>query len=164
MTFIAIRCRHCQSEQCVKGGKTARGTQRYVCQNTLWTKGSVLLDACHRGCVPAGKHTSIDRRLHASGVRETARSLPICPTTVLRALKQTATALASVQTSFLRTLHPAEVALHMERGGAASVAARVGPRRGGLGHGARRCSRGGEGCDVVVRREPRPPPLALACH
>ena len=121
MMFIAIRCLHCQSEQIVKRGKTARGTQRYVCQNTLWTKGSVLLDACHRGCVPAGKHTSIDRRLHASGVRETARSLPICPTTVLRALKQTATALASVQTSLLRPLHPAEVAWDMERAGAAEA-------------------------------------------
>ena len=34
MTFIAVRCPHCQSEQIVKRGKTARGTQRYLCQNT----------------------------------------------------------------------------------------------------------------------------------
>ena len=44
MTFIAVRCPHCQSEQIVKRGKTARGTQRYLCQNTLCTKGSFLLD------------------------------------------------------------------------------------------------------------------------
>ena len=37
MTFIAA---HCQSDQIVKRGKTARGTQRYLCQNTLCTKGS----------------------------------------------------------------------------------------------------------------------------
>jgi ribosomal protein S27E len=36
MTFIAVRCPHCQSDQIVKRGKTARGTQRYLCQNTLW--------------------------------------------------------------------------------------------------------------------------------
>src|SRR5215831_7738967 len=35
MTFIAVRCLHCQSDQIVKRGKTARGTQRYLCQNTL---------------------------------------------------------------------------------------------------------------------------------
>ena len=44
MTFIAVRCPHCQSDQIVKRGKTARGTQCYLCQNTRCTKGSFLLD------------------------------------------------------------------------------------------------------------------------
>src|SRR4029434_3114474 len=44
MTFIAVCCPHCQSDQIVKRGKTARGTQRYLCQNTLCPKGSFLLD------------------------------------------------------------------------------------------------------------------------
>src|SRR4029434_1984414 len=43
MTFIAVRCPHCQSDQIVKRGKTARGTQRYLCQNTRCAKGSFLL-------------------------------------------------------------------------------------------------------------------------
>ena len=30
MTFIAVRCPHCQSDQIVKRGKTAKGTQRYL--------------------------------------------------------------------------------------------------------------------------------------
>jgi transposase-like protein len=30
MTFIAVQCHHCHSEQIVKRGKTARGTQRYL--------------------------------------------------------------------------------------------------------------------------------------
>jgi transposase-like protein len=30
MTFIAVRCPHCQSDQIIKRGKTARGTQRYL--------------------------------------------------------------------------------------------------------------------------------------
>ena len=30
MTFIAVRCPHCQSDQIVKRGKTARGSQRYL--------------------------------------------------------------------------------------------------------------------------------------
>jgi InsA N-terminal domain len=42
MTFISVRCPHCRSEQIVKRGKTHRGTQRYLCLNTVCTKGSSL--------------------------------------------------------------------------------------------------------------------------
>src|SRR5215831_15422574 len=96
MTFIAVRCPHCQSDQIVKRGKTARGTQRYFCQNTLCAKGSFLLDYGNRGCLPEVKHMIIDMRLNASGVRDTARSLHICPNTVLRELKKKAPVLESV--------------------------------------------------------------------
>src|SRR5713226_1675712 len=63
MTFIAVRCPHCQSDQIVKRGKTARGTQRYLCQNTFCTKDSFLLDYCNRGCLPEVKQTIIDMSL-----------------------------------------------------------------------------------------------------
>ena len=43
MTCIAVRCPHCQSTQSVKRGKTARGTQRDLCQNTRCAQGSCLL-------------------------------------------------------------------------------------------------------------------------
>ena len=66
MTFIAVRCPHCQSEQIVKRGKTARGTQRYLCQNTLCAQASFLLDYCNRGCLPEVKHTIIDMSLNGS--------------------------------------------------------------------------------------------------
>jgi len=122
MTFIAVRCPHCQSDQIVKRGKTARGTQRYLCQNTLCAKGSFLLDSCNRGCLPEVKQAIIDMRLNASGVRDTARSLHICPNTVLRELKKKETTLESGE--YLFTAH-AE------------------PRRGSLGHGARGRSRDG---------------------
>src|SRR5499425_3575261 len=78
MTFIAVRCPHCQSNQIVKRGKTARGTQRYLCQNTLCVRGSFLLDYCNRGCLPEVKQSIIDMSLNASGIRDTARSLHIC--------------------------------------------------------------------------------------
>ncbi len=38
----AVRCPHCQSDQIVKRGKTARGTQRYLCQNTLCRMVEIL--------------------------------------------------------------------------------------------------------------------------
>jgi len=121
MTFIAIRCSYCSSDQIVKRGKTVRGTQRYLCQNTRCTKGSFLLDSCHRGGLPDVKHTISDMSLNASGVRDTARSLPICPHTVLRELKKKEAVLESVHTTLLRTLHPAEVAWDLERAGEAEM-------------------------------------------
>ena len=70
MTLIAVHCPHCQSEQSVKRGKTARGTQRYLCQNPLCTQASFLLDSGNRGCLPEVKQTILDMSLNASGVRD----------------------------------------------------------------------------------------------
>jgi transposase-like protein len=123
MTFIVVRCPHCQSDQIVKRSKTARGTQRYLCQNTLCPKGSFLLDYCNRGCLPEVKQTIIDMSLNASGVRDTERSLHICPNTVLRELKKKGALLEAVHRG----------AAHGE------------PRRGGLGPRARWGSGGGDG-------------------
>ena len=64
MTFISVRCPHCHSEQVVKRGKTHRGTQRYLCQNTACAKGSFLLDYRNRGCVPEVRQTIIDMSLN----------------------------------------------------------------------------------------------------
>ena len=69
MTFIAVRCPHCQSDQIVKRGKTARGTQRYLCQNALCATGSFLLDYRNRGCLAEVKQQIIDKSLNASGVK-----------------------------------------------------------------------------------------------
>jgi transposase-like protein len=121
MTFIAVRCPHGQRNQIVQRGKTARGTPRYLCQNPLWVRGSFLLDYGNRGGVLEGKHTILDMRLHASGVRDTARSLPLCPHTVLRARKKQEGGLEAVHTTVLRTLHPAEVAWDLERAGEAEA-------------------------------------------
>ena len=82
MTFIAVRCPHCQSEQIVKRGKTGCGTQRYLCQNTACTTGSFLLDYRYLGRLPEVKHQIIAMSLNASGVRDTARVLRISTDTV----------------------------------------------------------------------------------
>jgi hypothetical protein len=66
-----------------------------------------------------GKQTSIDLSLNARGVHDTARSLPICPNTVLRELKKQEAGVASVNTAVLRTLNLVEVAWDLERAGEA---------------------------------------------
>ena len=82
MTFSAVRCPHCQSEQIVKRGKTGCGTQRYLCQNTTCALGSFLLAYRYLGRLPEVKHQIIDMSLNASGVRDTARVLRISTDTV----------------------------------------------------------------------------------
>jgi transposase-like protein len=98
MTFIAVRCPHCDSAQIVKRGKTHRGTQRYLCQNTACARGSFLLDYRNRGCVPEVKQQIIDISLNASGVRDTARGLRISTDTVLSELKKKEATLKSGRT------------------------------------------------------------------
>jgi len=84
VTYIAVRCPHCQSEQIVK-----------------------------RGCLPEVKQQIIDMSLNASGVRDTARVLRISTDTVLNALKKKAAALESVNTALLRILNPDDIAIEM---------------------------------------------------
>ena len=121
MTFIAVPCPHCHSEQIVKRGKTRRGTQRYLCQNTACAKGSFLLDYRNRGCLPEVKQQIISMSLHASGVRDTARVLRISPDTVLNELKKKEAVLESVNTALLRIIKPDDIAVHIERAGEAKM-------------------------------------------
>ncbi len=104
-----------------KGGKTARGTQRYLCQNKLCVTGSFLLDYRNRGCLPEVKQLVIDMSLNASGIRDTARSLRISTDTVLNELRKKETALESVNTALLCTLNPDEVSVDIERAGEAEM-------------------------------------------
>jgi IS1 family transposase/transposase-like protein len=120
-TFIAVRCLHCHSNHVVKRGKTARGTQRYLCQNRECAADSFLLDYCNRGCLPEVKQLIIDMSLNASGIRDTARSLRISTDTVLSELKKKEPALESVNTAFLRMLNPDEVTVDIERAGEAEM-------------------------------------------
>jgi insertion element IS1 protein InsB len=121
MTCIAVLCPHGHSEQSVTRGKTARGPQRSLCQHALCATGSCLLASRNRGCVSEVTQHRIDRSLHASGVRDTARSLPIRPTTVLSELKKKEGGLESVHTALLRTLTPETVAVDMAQAGEAEM-------------------------------------------
>jgi insertion element IS1 protein InsB len=98
-------------------------------QDLLFERGiDVIYEAIRQWCLKFRedyanqlKHMIIDRSLNASGVRNTARSLPICPNTVLRTLKKQEAVLASANTAVLRMLTPAEVAWDLERVGEAEV-------------------------------------------
>jgi IS1 family transposase/transposase-like protein len=121
MTFIAVRCPHCLSEQIVKRGKTRRGTQRYLCQNTVCVTGSFLLDYRNRGCLLEVKHQIIDMSLNASGIRDTVLVLRISTDTVLSELKKKEATLESVNSALLRTINPEEMTVAIERAGEAEM-------------------------------------------
>jgi transposase-like protein len=88
MTFISVRCPYCHSDQIVKRGKTRRGAQRYLCQNTACTPRSFLLEYSYQGRLPEVKQQIIDMSLNATGIRDTARVLRISTDTVLCELRK----------------------------------------------------------------------------
>ena len=93
----------------------------YLCPHTACIIGSFLLNYRTRGCLPEGKQQIIAMSLKASGVRDTARSLHISPTTGLRELKTTETVLESGHTALLRPLHPEKGTVAIERAGEAEM-------------------------------------------
>ena len=120
-TFIAVQCPHCHCDQVVKRGKTARGTQRYLCQNQACATDSFLLDYHNRGGSPEVKELIIDMSLNASGVRDTARSLHISTDTVLRELKKKEPVLEPVNIALLKTLNPEKITVAIERASEAEM-------------------------------------------
>lgn len=105
----------------MKRGKTGRGTQRYLCQNTTCPPQSFVLEYRYRGRLPEVKQHMVDMRLNASGVRDTARVLRIRTDTVLRALRQKEAVLESVNTALLRTVDPDEMLVDMQQAGEAEM-------------------------------------------
>src|SRR5438094_9266409 len=67
--------------------------------------------------MPDGKHQIIELSLNARGVGDTARVLRISTDTVLRELRKKEAALESVNTAFLRTHNPDDMAVAIERAG-----------------------------------------------
>jgi insertion element IS1 protein InsB len=133
MTCIALRCPHWQSAQTGTRGKTRRGTQRSLGQNPACPTGSFLLDSRHRGGVPAVQPTSVDMRLNARGLRDTARGLRSSTDTGRSERTKQAALLASGTPALLRTLHPEPSVVDREQAGEAAIAA-MGACGGHKGH------------------------------
>ena len=89
---IPVRCPHCQSTEVIKAGEQANGAQRYQCQNGQCARRIFLLQYRDRGRVPEIRRQVVDMAINGSGIRDTARVLPVSPTTVITALKKGASA------------------------------------------------------------------------
>jgi len=73
----------------VRHGTTLEGKQRYRCRECLLGRGrTFLLEYTYAGQSPEVKQQIVDMAMNASGIRDTARVLPVSPTKVLKELKK----------------------------------------------------------------------------
>ena len=121
MIIQVLHCLNCQGTDIVRHGQTRQGKQRYRCREQRCAGRTFLLDYTYAGQSPDVKRQSVDMAMNASGIRDTARVLHISPNTVLHELRKKEGTLESVNTALLRTLHPTEIRVHIERAGAAEM-------------------------------------------
>jgi len=75
----------------------------------------LLLEYTYAGQSPAVKQHIVDRAMHASGIRDTARVLHVSPTTVMKERKKKAPDLQPVHQTVLQHLDPAYVEVEIWR-------------------------------------------------
>ncbi len=83
-----LHCPYCQGTDIVRHGTTPEGKQRYRCRACPDRGRTFLLDYAYAGQSPAVKQQIVEMAMNARGIRDTARVLPISPTTVLKELKK----------------------------------------------------------------------------
>jgi transposase-like protein len=87
MITQVLHCPHCQGTDVVRHGKTPPGKQRYGCRETSCKGRTFRLDYSYPGQSQHIKDQIADMAMNASGIRDTARVLPVSPTTVIKELK-----------------------------------------------------------------------------
>src|SRR4029077_20776799 len=89
MILQILHCPYCQGTDIVRHGMTRQGKQRYRCRQCLEGRGrKFLLEYSYAGQSPDVKQQIVDMAMNASGIRDTARVLPVSPTRVLKELKK----------------------------------------------------------------------------
>ena len=87
MVTQVLHCPSCQGTDIVRHGKTPQGKQRYCCRQCPARGRTFLLDYAYPGQSQPIKDQMVDMAMHASGIRDTARVLPVSPPTVIKELK-----------------------------------------------------------------------------
>ena len=73
----------------MRHGTTLEGKQHYRCRECLLGRGrTFLLEYTYAGQSPEVKQQIVDMAMNANGIRDTARILPVSPTTALKELKK----------------------------------------------------------------------------
>ena len=88
MILQLLPCPHCPGTDIVRHGPTRQGKQRYRCREHRCAGRPFLLHYSYRGQSPAVKEQIVDMAMHASGMRDTARVLPLSTNTVMTELKK----------------------------------------------------------------------------
>jgi insertion element IS1 protein InsB len=90
MVLEPVPCPTCQSIDVFRHGRSAQGKSRYRCLNPDCERSTFILNYSYQGRLPEVKQQIIDMALNGSGIPDTARVLKISPTTVIEALKKSA--------------------------------------------------------------------------
>lgn len=88
MVMIKVTCPVCGESNVSKNGKTAKGTQKYLCNNKECSGGSFLLNYTYNGCKPGIDEKIIEMAANASGIRDTSRVLKVSKQKVSDTLKK----------------------------------------------------------------------------
>jgi transposase-like protein len=89
MIMQALHGPNCQGTNIIRHGTTRQGKQRYRCQEAVCNGGTFLVDDTCPGHSVGVKQQIVNMAMNTSGIRDTARVLPISPTTVIKELKKT---------------------------------------------------------------------------
>ena len=89
MRTHVLSCPYGHGTDIVRHGTTLGGKQRSRCRACLERGRTFLLAYTYAGQSPGVKQQIVERAMNASGMRETARVLPISPRTVINARKKT---------------------------------------------------------------------------
>ena len=92
MAFLQIRCPFCQNTDVIKHGITAQGKQRYRGKHPSCAYQTCLVEYSHHGRLPEVTQQILEMTLKGRGIRDMARVLHLSPTTVIEALKKSASA------------------------------------------------------------------------
>jgi len=86
--YQKIQCPECNGTQIMKSGKSAAGTQRYLCQNKDCKRQTFMQNYRYKACEPGMTEKIVEMAINSSGIRDTARALKINKNTVINTLKK----------------------------------------------------------------------------
>src|SRR5690554_1419215 len=78
---VALKCRYCNDENCIKNGKTSNGKQRYQCKKC---GKKFIAEYTYQAYNPSINQQIITLTKEGLGIRSTARVLHISTTTLLK--------------------------------------------------------------------------------
>ena len=92
VAYHQVRGPACHSTDVMKHGLTVQGKPRYRCKNPGCSHQTCLVEYRHYGRLPEVIQQLLEMTLNGSGIRDMARVLHMRPTTVIEALKKSASA------------------------------------------------------------------------
>jgi transposase-like protein len=88
MAMVEVKCPQCGDNRISKNGRTAKGVQKYLCNNRECKGGSFLLEYTYNGCKPGVDEQIIAMTANASGIRDISRVLKVSKQKVSDTLKK----------------------------------------------------------------------------